>query len=198
MTTTTRHWGRRQDYDKTTTTTFSFKQRITRINIRWWEYEQLAELYFISIWLVQIPSVVQELSSSSNFYGRRCLLLTFEPMTSKISLWNSQPVLRELQKIPRGWATFCRIRLSTVNCVLTAKPSKAFFPSSTSPLCTFPISWRFSLTASSTLSSDFCWLTYLLTYTGWPNKNRTFFKVYNYDIWWRRKAVSISKYSAPY
>jgi len=35
--------------------------------------------------LVQIPSVVQDLSGSQNFYGHRWLTLTFEPVTFSMS-----------------------------------------------------------------------------------------------------------------
>jgi len=34
--------------------------------------------------LVQIPLTVQELSTSQNFYDRRCVTLTFDPTTLKI------------------------------------------------------------------------------------------------------------------
>ena len=37
-----------------------------------------------------------------------------------------------------------------------------------------------------------------LTHTGWPNKNRTFFRVCNSCIWWRRKVIYVSNCSVLY
>ena len=47
-------------------------------------------MYCVS--LVQIPSAVHELSSSQNFYGRHCLVLTFDPMNLNMSLTSSGPI----------------------------------------------------------------------------------------------------------
>ena len=46
--------------------------------------------------LIKSPSVVLELSSSQDFYGRRCVILTFEAMTLEMSSVSRGPVDEEL------------------------------------------------------------------------------------------------------